>query len=108
MIANHVLPYVIRKKEAKFCRKVVAAVPVVGTLETVRAVGKKGYKAIAGTLGTNRQHAAGWLATHLITCDCLLAQAIIAELYSVEEMEWLKLQPYEELREYLAQKIKST
>jgi hypothetical protein len=108
MIANQVLPYIISKKKAKFARKVVAAVPVVGSIETLRALGKKGYKAVKGTLGANRANAAGWIASHLITCDCLLAQAIVAELYSAAEMEWLKGQRYEDITDYLALKLKST
>jgi hypothetical protein len=108
MIGHHVLPYIIHKKKAKYGRKILAAVPIVGTAETVRALGKKAYKAMSGTLGTNRNNAAGWLACHLITCDCLLVQAIVAELYSAEEMEWLKGQPYEDLTDYLAAKLKST
>ena len=31
---------------------------------------------------------------NLIGCDCLLVQAIVSELYSEGEMEWLKGQPY--------------
>jgi hypothetical protein len=108
MIANHVLPYIIRKKKAKYARKVVGAIPLLGSVETVRALGKKAYKAASGTMGKNRTNAAGWLACHLITCDCILAQVIVSELYSREEMEWLKGQPYEDLTGYLASKFKST
>jgi len=31
----------------------------------------------------------GWIATHLITRDCLLVRAIVTELYGAAEMEWL-------------------
>jgi hypothetical protein len=108
MIANLVLPYIIYKKDAKFQGKCVAAVPIVGTVETVRALGKKAYKYAKGTLEVNRRNAAAWMACHLINCDCLLVQAIVAELYSVGEMEWLKVQQYEPLVEFLEQKMKST
>jgi len=108
MIANQVLPYIIHKKTAKYHRKIVGAIPLLATVETVRAVSKKAYKAAAGTLGANRTSAAGWMACHLITCDCLLVQAIVSELYSEPEMEWLKVQPYEDLTDYLALKLKST
>ena len=108
MIANLVLPYIIHKKDAKFKRKVVTAVPFLGAVETARAVVKKAYKYASGTLGVNRRNAASWLACHLITCDCALVQAIVSELYCVGEMEWLKYQKYGIVIEYLEQKLKST
>jgi len=108
MIANLVLPYIIHKKDAKYKRKIVTAVPFLGTLETARAIGKKIYKYASGTLGVNRKNAASWLACHLISCDCVLVQAIVSELYSVGEMEWLKYQKYGIVTEYLEQKLKST
>jgi hypothetical protein len=108
MIANQILPYIIAKKNSKYQRKIVSAVPVVGSVGTLRAVGKKVYKAMAGTLGSHRYHASAWLATHLINWDCLLVQAIVSELYSAEEMEWLKGQPYEDLTDFLSIKLKST
>jgi hypothetical protein len=109
MIANHVLPYVIHQKDSKFDRKIFGAVPIIGTLETVRAAGKYAYKKwIAGTQGVVRRNAAGWLATHLVTCNCLLVQAVVAELYSVGEMEWLKTQPYADVTKFLERKLKST
>jgi hypothetical protein len=109
MIANLVLPYVIRKKDAKITHKLTTAVPMVGSsLETARAVLKKGYKFANGTLGVHRQNACGWLAWHLISCDCLLVQAIVAELFSASEMEWLKLQEYDAVVGALGPKLKST
>jgi hypothetical protein len=109
MISNLVLPYIISKKNAKMYHKMATAVPIVGSgAETVRAIGKKAWKFANGTLGVHRQNAAAWLASHLITCDCLLVQAIVAELYSAGEMEWLKEQPYGTVIEYLEPKLKST
>jgi hypothetical protein len=109
MIANLVLPYIIRKKDAKITHKLTTAVPMVGSsFETARAVLKKGYKFARGTLGVHRQNACGWLAWHLISCDCLLVQAIVAELFSATEMEWLKLQEYDTVVGALGPKLKST
>jgi hypothetical protein len=109
MVANHVLPYIIRKKTSKMYRKVVTAVPVIGVAESARAVGQKAIKKLRGTLGANRLAAAEWLACHFLECDCQLTQAIVAELYSVGEMEALKgTDSYQEVAQYLALKMKST
>jgi hypothetical protein len=109
MVANHVLPYIIRKKTLKYGRKIATAIPVVGLGETVRAIAQKARKRLNGTLGANRQTAAEWLASHFITCDCYLSQAIIADLYSVGEMNWLReRESYEEIASFLAIKMKST
>ena len=109
MIANLVLPYIIAKKNAKINHKIATAAPIVGSgAETIRAIGKKAWKFANGTLGVHRQNAAAWLASHLVTCDCLLVQAIVAELYSQGEMEWLKEQPYGSVIEHLEPKLKST
>ena len=109
MVANLVLPYIISKKDRKINHKIATAVPIVGsTGESARAIGKKAWKFAKGTLGVHRQEAAAWVASHLITCDCLLVQAIVAELYSPSEMEWLKGQPYGSVIELLENKMKST
>jgi hypothetical protein len=108
MIANQVLPYIIRQKNTKFERKCLGGVPMIGTVESVRAFGRWAYKKYKGTQGATREHAAAWLAAHLITCDCLLVQAIVAELYSPGEMEWLKAQSFDRVIDYLAPKLKST
>jgi hypothetical protein len=108
IVADEVLPYIIEKKDAKFHRKVASAVPGVGLLEGMRAVGKKGYKWAAGTLGENRTSASRWLAVHLITHRCELAEAIVAELYSLEECEVLKTYDSDKLIPYLMDKMKST
>lgn len=108
VIADGVLPYLIQQKSTKYHRKVVGAVPGVGLLETVRAVGRKAYKAYTGELGVKRHRAARWLALHLITHNCGLAQAIVAELYSFEEMLWIKDQEFKEVIKLLEDKMKST
>ena len=109
MIANLVLPYLINQKWWKTLRKGGTAVLIVGSsIETARAIGKKAWKFSRRTLGVERQNAASWMAAHLVTCNCLLVQAIVAELYSMGEMEWLKHQPYGEVVEFLEVKMKST
>jgi hypothetical protein len=107
-LAEAVLPYIIQQKSTKFHRKVVGAVPGVGLLETARAIGKKAYKAATGTLGVNRKRAATWLARHLITHNCGLAQSIVAELYSFEEMLWIKDQEMDQVVQLLEKKLAST
>jgi hypothetical protein len=109
MIADHILPYIISKKTAKMYRKTASAVPGVGLLESVRAIGKKGYKFAAGTLGEKRGRAAGHLARHLHSCNCKLVEDIVAELFSVEEMQWLKYHTTPKVAaEFILEKIKST
>jgi hypothetical protein len=44
----------------------------------------------------------------LINCNCGLAQAIVAELYSFEEMVWIKDQKGSEVIKLLEDKMKST
>jgi hypothetical protein len=51
---------------------------------------------------------ASWLAVDLITHNCALAQAIVANLYSFEEMLWLQRLDSEELIPLLEEKMKST
>jgi hypothetical protein len=109
MIANHVLPYIIYQKDRKFKRRAFGAIPIIGSLESVRGAGNYLYKKyVKGPQGALRNYAAGWLALHLITCNCLLVQKIVAELYSAPEMEWLKYQYYQVVIGHLERKLKST
>lgn len=107
-VANEVLGYAFDQKNSKYHRKVVGAVPVVGLVESLRAAGNKAYKLASGNLGKDRKQHARTLAGHLITHDCALAQAIVAELYGFEEMLWLKDQDYDQVVELLEGKLKST
>jgi hypothetical protein len=51
----------------------------------------------------------GGTGTRWSSCDCLLSQSIVAELYSDEEMQSLRAnEEYEEVAEYLARKMRST
>lgn len=108
VVQDEVLPYLIHQKTSKYHRKVVSAVPGLGLLETARAVGKKAYKAWSGTLGQERTEAARWLAMHLITHNCALAQLIVAELYSADELFIMLKFESERLVPLLADKMRST
>jgi hypothetical protein len=107
VIANEVLPYIISKKNSKFQRKVVQATGVLAPLETARSIGKSLYKTAMGTKGDNRKNAAMWLGTHLISDNCAMAQAIVADLYSFEEMLWLQTLDLKELVPLLMEKMRS-
>ena len=107
VIANEVLPYIISKKSSKYHRKVVQATGVLSILETARSAGKSLYKRARGTRGENRKNAAMWLGTHLISCNCGMAQAIVADLYSFEEMLWLQTLDLNELVPLLMEKMRS-
>jgi hypothetical protein len=98
----------LSKKNKKYHRKVVGAVPGLGLVETLRGGTKNIYKRIAKTLGKERTHSAQMVATHLITHNCAIAQAIVAELYSFEEMLWIKDQEYDEVVKLLEGKMKSS
>lgn len=109
VVAEDVLPYIINKKTAKLGRKAASVVPGVGLLEGIRAIGKKGYKSLRGTLGVNRENAAKWLANHLLSHDCELTEAIVTDLYSEQEMLWLKYHCDGPVAvEFLMAKMKST
>lgn len=107
-ISEDVLPYLVEQKNKKYHRKVVGAVPGLGLAETLRAVGKKAYKAASGSLGVERNRSARWLARHLITHDCAMTQAIVAELFSFEEMVWIKDQEFDDVVKLIEGKMKST
>ena len=107
LIADTVLPYLIQQKAKKRKRKAVAALPLIGSLEGARAVMNKTYKWGTNDLGKDRENAAGLLAAHFIQFDCPLSQAIVAELYSVEEMEWMKSKELNDVTKFLGDKMKS-
>jgi len=107
-IAEQVLPYIIKQKQWKLGRKVASAVPGVGLLEGLRAISKKGYKYARGTLGVERDRAAGWLTIHFCDHHCGLTDAIITELYGKDEMIWLREQEAAVIQPLIADKLKST
>lgn len=106
-VGGLVLSYILAQKGEKAVRKVTGAVPGLGLLETAYATGRLAYKKITGTQGVLRTEMAGILAEHLITHNCGLAQAIVAELYNYDQMRWLLFQDYAVVTHCLAEKMKS-
>ncbi|MEM9828093.1 MAG: hypothetical protein AAF958_15990 [Planctomycetota bacterium] len=90
-IASEVLPYIIAQKQTKRFRRGVMATPGISLLESIRAVGKKGYKFCRGTLGVKRAQNAELLAKHLIepSFGCVLVQEIVMELFDEAAMDWM-------------------
>jgi hypothetical protein len=109
MIGNNTLPYIIQQKNNKYTHKVVAAIPLIGVIETVRASVNKAHKYATGELGAKRKEQARFLAEHFIHCDCGLSNAIVTELYNMADMEWLRSEAdYDQVTEALALKMKTT
>lgn len=106
-LAETILPYIIRKKRAKLYRKGAQIVPGASMLEKSRAIGKNLYKRARRTQGQQRTFSAEQLTAHMITCNCDLAEAIVSELFSPEEMAWLKLQDNDVAAPLIAEKMKS-
>jgi hypothetical protein len=107
-IADDVLPYIILQKAEKQARKAVGAVPMAGSAVTaVYSLGRNLYKRAKGTLGEKRTAMATDLTKHFLTHDCGLAQAIVAELYSFEEMLWLCEQDPQDVIKLIARKMTS-
>lgn len=107
VIAEDVLPYIISKKGSKYHRKIAVASVAFSGVEAARSMGKSIYKRIRGTRGRNRRKAAIWLGDHLITHNCGLAQAIVADLYSYEEMLWMQTLDLKDLIPLLMNKMRS-
>jgi hypothetical protein len=104
-IASNVLPYAIERKNKKYHRKAIGAVPVLGTIPMlIRHAYRAGTKV---DKGKQREAMAHELSVHLISYNCALAQGIAAELYSFEKMLWMLDQDTEMLRPLLAEKLRS-
>jgi len=107
-LADDILPYIIVQKAEKQARKSIGAVPVAGSaVTTAYSMGRYLYKKWKGTLGETRTAMATDLTRHFLSHNCGLAQAIVAELYSFEEMAWLCEQPSQEVVKLLARKMAS-
>ncbi len=101
------LIYMIGQKREKAGRKLLQASIIGRPLETAYTLGRSFHKRLLGTRGVERKKHAGDLARHFIQHNCGLAQAIVANLYSYEQMRWLILQDYDVVVECLANKMKS-
>jgi hypothetical protein len=105
IVANQVLPYIIKQKSRKLARKKLSATPIIGLVEGGRAILNHLVKSNQGKV--RKEHAL-WLANHFCEYDCELSRQIVAELYSVKEMYWLLDQKPTDAAELLAQKMQST
>lgn len=101
------LDYVISKKEKKLDKKVAGSFGG-GIGVTAFSISKSLYKRWKGTKGVNRTAQAHVVARHLVTHNCALAQGIVAELYSTDEMLWMLQQDSSTVAELVAAKMKST
>ena len=106
-VLDSVLPYVIAQKRKKAIRRGIGAIPIISLGETVRSIKRKVGKKLSGSLGKEREDQAHALAKHFITHDCYLAQAIVSELLSPEEEEWLRYQDFAVVKGVLMEKFKS-
>lgn len=105
-IGTTILSYIIDQKTEKAVKKGVGAVGL-GVLTTLYSIGRAAYKSAAGTKGKQRNFYAHVLARHLITHHCQLAEAIVAELLSEEEMRILKGEDSDVAGAAIADKMKS-
>lgn len=106
-IADVILPYIIAQKTEKLAKKVTGSVGL-GVLTSGYGVARNLYKRATGTLGQKRAEAATWLSHHFMTHNCGLAQSIVAELYSFEEMLWLLEKDTDTATPLLMKKMTST
>ncbi len=107
-IYNAVLPYIINKKQRKLRRKGEQIVPVLGGMATSLETGARSiYKRLRGTRSVERHWHAQVLTIHLISCHCGLADAIVSELWSPEEMERIRAMDSDEAGYYIFQKMAS-
>jgi len=105
-IGDKILPYIIDQKTEKAFKKGVGAAGL-GVLTTLYTMGRAAYKSLASTKGVKRNLYAHVLSRHLITHDCPLVEAIVAELLSWSEMESLKIRNSDIVGAAIADKMKS-
>jgi hypothetical protein len=105
-LGTNLLPYAIEQKNKKFQRKAIGSVPVLGTIPmAIRQAYRAASKENKGELRTSMAHE---LATHLVTHNCALAQAIVADLFSsYEKMLWMLDQDTNTVTPLIAEKLKS-
>eukprot|EP01037_Dinobryon_pediforme_P008906 gene8906-8995_t len=103
-IAQKVLPYIIAQKTEKAVKKGVGIVPGVSLLTNMYRLGRFAFKK---DRGKKRGYYAYVLTRHLITHDCMLAGAIVAQLFSPKEMLTLRMFCSDESSPIIATKMKS-
>ncbi len=108
-ILNKVLPYIIMQKKRKLRRKGEEVVPLLGGLCTTAEEGMRSiYKRLTGKRGKERHFMAQALTVHLVSCHCNLAQDIVAELWSHDEMMAIKAMDSDEAGYWIFSKMAST
>lgn len=108
-LVHTILPYIIEKKRTKLHRKVAVAgtAGLYSNIEVTRAALKKVYKYAKGTAGKNREYYSTVLARHFLRGGCLLADSIVGELYSEEEMNIMAGLEHDVVVQLLMDKMKS-
>ena len=103
-IASKVMPYIISQKTEKAVKKGVGVVPGAGLLTNIYRLGRFAFKK---DRGKKRGYYAYVLTRHLITHDCALAGAIVAELFCTNEMLTLRMFESDQSSPIIAKKMKS-
>lgn len=103
-IWNKVLPYIISQKTEKAVKKGIGTLPGAGLLTNAYRLGRYAFKK---DRGKKRGYYAYVLDRHLVTHDCALAGAIVAELFSTEEMLTIRMFDTDRSSEVVARKMKS-
>ncbi len=103
-IATKILPYIISQKTEKAVKKGVGVLPGVGLLTTGYRLGRFLFKK---NRGKKRGYYSYVLTRHLVTHDCALAGAIVAELFSVNEMLTIRMFDTDKCSDVVAKKMKS-
>lgn len=108
LIYNQVLPYIIDQKKRKMRRKGEECVPLLGGMATSLETGMRSiYKRLAGKRGKERHYYAQALTVHLVSCYCDLANDIVAELWSPQEMEAIRAMDSDEAGYWIFSKMAS-
>ena len=108
-ILSVVLPYIIDKKKRKMRRKGEETVPLLGGLCTTAEEGARSlFKRLRGNRGKERHHMAQSLTVHLVSCTCNLAEDIVSELWSPQEMQAIRAMDSDEAGYWIFTKMAST
>lgn len=108
-VLNDVLHYLLEKKRKKRLEaaKTLAANLLPEEIAKARSYALLAYKTFLKGKDKNRLDACTRLTDHLLSCDCPLAQDLVATIFkSREKMEWLRLQGRDVVVGFLLQRIK--